>query len=187
MRLPVSADVLRAPVTGVNLMPGTLADQLGTEPTLLVFLRHFGCIFCRETVSELRRTCEGDAAFPKLLFFFQGSPTEGRAFLRRFWPQARAVADPDKSFYGAFGIGRGGLRQMFGPGVWSAARRARRKGLSQGARSGDIWMMPGVFLVDDAHIVWAHEYAHAGDQPDFECIPAAAGLVRSGDGPEPCP
>jgi len=152
---------------------------------LLIFLRHFGCIFCRETESELRRTCEADPRFPRLLFFFQGSPTEGRAFLRRYWPDARAIADPEKSFYSAFGIGRGGLRQMFGPGVWSAARRARNKGLSQGARSGDIWMMPGVFLVDDGHIVWAHEYSHAGDHPDFQCIPEAAGLVNPIGGFEP--
>lgn len=176
MHLPVPAEALQAPVNGVNLMPGTLGDQLGTETHLLIFLRHFGCIFCRETVSELRRTAEADAGFPRILFFFQGSPTEGRAFLRKYWQEACAVADPDKSLYAAFGIGRGGLRQMFGPGVWSAARRARKKGLSQGARSGDVWMMPGVFLVRARHIVWAHEYAHAGDQPDFECIPQAAGL-----------
>ncbi len=29
-------------VTGVNLRPGTLRDQLGPGRTLLVFLRHFG-------------------------------------------------------------------------------------------------------------------------------------------------
>ena len=34
--------ILDAPVEGVNLRPGTLHDQVGTEPTLLYFLRHFG-------------------------------------------------------------------------------------------------------------------------------------------------
>lgn len=29
-------------VSGRNLRPGSLADQCGPEPTLLVFLRHFG-------------------------------------------------------------------------------------------------------------------------------------------------
>ncbi len=33
---------LEAPVDGLNLRPGTLRDQLCDEPTLLVFLRHFG-------------------------------------------------------------------------------------------------------------------------------------------------
>lgn len=177
MHLPLSDAVLKRSVTGVNLAPGTLSDQLGAGPTLLVFLRHFGCIFCRETVTELRRTRASDPSFPEVLFFFQGTATAGRAFLRRYWPEARAVADPAKEIYAAFGIGRGGLRQLFGPAVWSAVRRARRKGLSQGRRAGDLWMMPGLFLVRDAAIVWAHEYAHAGDQPDFECIPSAAGIA----------
>ena len=33
---------LNAEVEGVNLRPGSLRDQLGAEPTLLYFLRHFG-------------------------------------------------------------------------------------------------------------------------------------------------
>ena len=39
--------ILKEPVAGVNLAPGPLGDQLGDGPTLLVCLRHFGCIFCR--------------------------------------------------------------------------------------------------------------------------------------------
>lgn len=30
------------PVTGLNLRPGTLGEQIGARPTLIVFLRHFG-------------------------------------------------------------------------------------------------------------------------------------------------
>ena len=84
-------DVLSAPVSGVNLLPGPLRSQLASEDTLLVFLRHFGCTFCRETVSELRACSEADPAYPQVLFFFMGTPREGRAFMRRYWPTARAV------------------------------------------------------------------------------------------------
>lgn len=38
----INSTILTTPVTGVNLRSGTLADQLGHEATLLVFLRHFG-------------------------------------------------------------------------------------------------------------------------------------------------
>ena len=94
-------------VSGLNLVPGTLRDQLGTEQTLLVFLRHFGCMFCRETLSDMRAVCESDPDFPAPLFFFQGTPTEGRAFLRRYWPALRAVSDPQAEFYEAFDIAQG--------------------------------------------------------------------------------
>jgi hypothetical protein len=38
----LSPDVLGLPVTGRGLRPGPLGAQLEGEPTLLVFLRHFG-------------------------------------------------------------------------------------------------------------------------------------------------
>ncbi len=170
----IPADVLDTSVRGVNLMPGSLRDQLGEETTLLVFLRYFGCGFCREMIAELRGIREGAADFPPVLFFFQGSPMEGRAFLRRYWPTVRAVSDPELEIYEAFGIGRGSLRELFGPGVWSARRRARAGGHRNGDRSGDLWRMPGVFLVRNDAVLWAHDFEHVGDLPDFASIPERA-------------
>lgn len=40
--LDLPATILDLPVEGVHLHPGPLRAQLGPEPTLLVFLRHFG-------------------------------------------------------------------------------------------------------------------------------------------------
>ena len=162
--------MLDAAVSGVNLAPGSLRDQLGSEPVLLVFLRHFGCIFCRETLADLRAVSEGDPGFPATIFFFQAKPIEGKAFLRRYWPQARAVADPEARFYEAFGVARGGLVEMFRPAVWSAKAEAEAKGHSNGPRSGDIWRMPGAFLVRGDRVLWAHEYRHAADHPDYARI-----------------
>ncbi len=172
----ISQEVLAEGVIGVNLMPGSLGDQLGGDPVLLVFLRHFGCIFCRETVADLRRVADADPDFPPVLFFFTATPTEGRAFLRRDWPGVRAVSDPDGHFYEALGITRGGFVRMFGPDVWAARRRAKGKGHEQGDRMGDIWRMPGMMLVQGDRIIWRHAYRHAGDLPDFEAVP------RTGNG-----
>lgn len=174
----IDPEVLGSVVTGVGLMPGSLADQLGEEPALLVFLRHFGCIFCRETVADLRAASEGRPGYPRVLFFYQGSPTEGRAFLRRYWPGASAVADPERRFYAAFGLERGSLWRMMAPGVWAGHRRAAAKGHTMGERSGDIWMMPGVFLVEKDGILWQHDFRHAGERPDWEGVPALLERLR---------
>lgn len=40
--LNIDSEIWQQPVQGVNLQPGTLADQLQPGPNLLVFLRHFG-------------------------------------------------------------------------------------------------------------------------------------------------
>ncbi len=167
----LSPEILDAPVVGVGLSPGSLRDQLSPNGSLLVFLRHFGCIFCRETVGDLRAAVQTNAEFPDVLFFFQGSPTEGRAFLRRDWPDARAVADPKSEMYERFGVRRAGFLEALGPSVISAARRARKKGYENGPRSGDIWRMPGVFGVHNERVIFAHYPRHAADHPDFDAIP----------------
>lgn len=172
--------VLEAPVSGVNLVPGRLRDQLGPAPTLLVFLRHLGCVFCRETVADLRAIAERDPGFPPVLFFTQSTSTELRAFLRRDWPGARAVADPEREFYAAFGVERMSPLGLLRPGLWQAERRARRKGHASGERVGDIWRMPGVFLVAGDRVLWSHEFRHAGDHPDWDRIPALASARTGG-------
>jgi len=178
---PLTEEVLEAPVTGLNLAPGRLRDQLGEEATLLVFLRHLGCIFCRETVADLRAITDREPAFPPVLLFTQSTPVELRAFLRRDWPTARAISDPERRFYAAFGIERMSPFGLLRPALWSAERRARAKGIEGGERSGDIWRMPGVFLARRRQIVWSHEFRHAGDHPDWARIPAlAAALVEPG-------
>jgi hypothetical protein len=171
--LPVRA--LDAAVTGVGIHPGTLRDQLGDDVSLLVFLRHFGCLFCREMISDLRSAAEADPDYPRILFFFQGTATEGRAFLRRYWPEARAVADPTLEFYDLFGIRQASLVEALGPRVLASRGRARAKGHESGARSGDIWRMPGLFAARGEKLLWQHTPRHAADHPDFLAIP---GLIR---------
>ena len=167
-------------VNGVNLMPGTLRDQLGDAPMLLVFLRHFGCPFCKETIARLRDASQRLAGYPPVLFFYQGSPTEGRAFMRRYWPEARAVADPDAVFYEGLGIGRGGLAQMFHPGVVPALVRAGLAGHLGGEGSGgDTRRMPGLFVTRGGTILWSYRARHQADHPDFERIPALAGIASA--------
>ena len=70
----------------------------GVHEPLLVFLRHFGCMFCREMVRDLRRISEAMPGFPPVLFFFQGTVEEGQSFFAQHWPQARApISLPSKT------------------------------------------------------------------------------------------
>jgi peroxiredoxin len=158
---------LESPVSGVNLAPGSFADQLSEAPTLLVFLRFFGCIFCRETVSDLRKLSEEREGFPNVLFVSEAGATEARAFVRRYWPNARVIADPKADLYAAFGVGKSILK-AFSPGVFSARRRALDKGHEVGALDGNAFRMPGAFLVRGSEIVWSHHFKHSADQPDFD-------------------
>jgi hypothetical protein len=173
----ISPEILRSTVAGLNLRDGTLADEIGSQPKLLVFLRHFGCMFCREMVRDLRRISESTAGFPPVLFFYQGTVEEGRHFFGQYWPEAHAIADEPKKFYTALGLRRATFGQMFGIQVWTCRMRAMAKGNFIGKAVGDPWIMPGVFLVQGSEVLWCHRFRHQGDHPDWLKIP---GMIPAG-------
>jgi hypothetical protein len=168
MRIPLQT--LDDSVAGVGLKPGTFRDQLWEGVTLVVFLRFFGCIFCRETIADLRKLVEEREDFPRVLFVAEAGTVETRAFLRRYWPAARSVSDPHGVLYDAFGVGRGFLK-TFGIGVFVARRRATAKGHEGGEVDGDVLRMPGVFLMRGEEVVWSHRFRHMADHPDFADLP----------------
>jgi hypothetical protein len=167
----IPLNILQSAVTGLNLRGGTLADEIGGKPSLLVFLRHFGCMFCREMVRDLRRITETTPDFPPVLFFYQGTVEEGQNFFGQYWPQARAVSDVPKTFYTAMGLRRATFGQMFGIQVWTCRLRAMSTGNFIGKAVGDPWIMPGVFLVQGSEMLWCHRFMHQGDHPDWSKIP----------------
>lgn len=167
--MQITTPTLETTVSGVNLAPGTLHDQLSESPTLIIFLRFFGCIFCRETVADLRQLSEKHEGFPAVLFVSEAGVTETRAFVRRYWPEAQVIADPEAALYAAFGVGRNVIK-TFSPGVFKARRRAVAKGHEGGSLDGNAFRMPGAFLVRGSEILWSHKFKHAADHPNFEQV-----------------
>ncbi|MEM9490289.1 MAG: hypothetical protein AAGC55_14180 [Myxococcota bacterium] len=167
-------------VWGHNLIGQTLSDQLSPGVTLLAFLRHAGCIFSREMVTDLHAAATQTRDYPEILFFHQGSLEDGEAFFSRVWPEARAVADSGLIFYRAFEIDQGSLRQLLGVRSLACSLRALAKGHTQGKAVGDLRIMPGLFAVrrsgdEIPAVIWRHHFRHAGDHPNFGDL---VGLVR---------
>lgn len=162
--------VLDLPIEGHNLPQTTLREQVSTQPTLLVFLRHFGCVFCRELVNDLRRITKEMPDYPPIIFFHQEDVDTAHEFFRKLWKEARSVADTEKIFYAAFGIEQANLRELAGPEVWMATLRAISKGNRIGKTTSDPRMMPGAFLMYGEEILWEYEFQHAGDHPDLRMV-----------------
>lgn len=99
-----------------------------------------------------------------------GEAEEGADFLESLWPGARGIADPDNHLYDTFQVGRGGLKEMFGPGAVACGIRATLKGNSIGRKHGDPWTLPVFVLMDGNSVVWRHDGAHAGDHPQWSEI-----------------
>ena len=80
-----------------------------------------------------------------------GSPEDGARFFEERWPEARAVSDPDRVLFDAFGLGRGSWLQLVGPRTWAAGFRARRHGV--GLPKGDPRVLAGSFAVKGAEVL----------------------------------
>lgn len=181
----IRPDVFKAPVVGLNLEPGGLADQLDDSRTLLVFLRHLGCPFTRQSVLELRELTAEDPAFPPVLFFHQSSVKRGNRFFERywpaafdpFWPRVRAIADPKREFFRAFQVPLGTPAELFGPRVWGTKIGAWSRGHYNGLPARGLLRMPGLCLVEGDLVLWRHRFRHAGDFPDFADMPLVAAAL----------
>ena len=167
--------LLERPIAGLRLKGATLMAQLDGRPAVLVFLRHFGCIFCREMVRDVRKEIEKNPAYPPVIFFFQGTVAQADTFFKTYYPEAVAVEDTALDFYRALGLKKGTAGQLLGLRSLGASLRALFKGNLQGKAVGDVTVMPGVFVVaGDGRVVWSHPASHAGDHPDFSAIPRQA-------------
>jgi len=111
------------------------------------------------------------------LFVTLGSAQATREFFAEFDSSARAVADPDKELYAAFGLARGTTTQLISPSVFAAGLRAMMKGNGIGVPVGDVRQLSGEFLMKDGAIRWSHRAEHTGDHPSLDEVARNAARI----------
>lgn len=150
-------------------------QSLSSErPTLVVFLRHLNCIYCRESLAELGRLREAiDEQGVAIALVHMGSEEEAEYLLSLFeLKHIERFSDPNRRLYQAFGLERATLGQLAGPASWVGMVRAGiRSQFLPGKKLqgivGDILQMPGVFLLNDGRIVGDFRPERADERPDY--------------------
>lgn len=160
-----------APDAALKKIDGTpvrLSDYWKQQPTLIVFLRHYGCIFCREHLYDLEKEYAAlKASGVQVIAIGQGTPEQTGEFCAGRGFSFDVLSDSGSSTYAAYGLGNGTLNQLFGAAVWMRGVEAVFKGHFIGKLVGNGFQMPGVFAVGtDGRITAAHYFEHAGDIPD---------------------
>ena len=123
----------------------------------------------------------GRPGFPDVLLVHLGTPEDGEEFFASRWPEARAVSDPNEELYEAFGLGRGGVKQLFGPKVFLAGVKAALDGHGIGKPVGNPLRMSGWFLIHVGEVRWTHVHEHAGAPRRYgELRSAMASLGKAG-------
>ena len=107
----------KEPLHQMNLNTGeTLFDYSLRQPVLLVFLRHFGCTFCREALADISKQRELiESQGSKIVFVHMTSTDIAERYFNRYGLDgAMHISDPECKFYAAFGLVKGNFTQLFG-------------------------------------------------------------------------
>lgn len=166
LSIPTETDAL----SRARTQTGKTVTELSHEnPVLLVFLRHAGCTFCRETLSDLARDrAEIESRGFRIALVHMGTPESFAAFAVFYGLDAvPAVSDPARVLYRALGLRRGSLGQLLGLGVWLRGTKAFFGGHGIGALQGDGTQMPGVFLIRNGKVEKRYLHRSAADRPDY--------------------
>jgi peroxiredoxin len=161
----IDSDLLNAYTSQTGETLGALAER----PLFLVFLRHFGCTFCREAVADLaekRRSIEAKGA--PLAFVHLGTEAKAQWFFKPYGMlDVPRFGDPEGRLYEVFGLLRAELRQYLNSESILRMLSAWFHGHFVGFPAGDIERMPGAFLIDRGRIQKSFRHKLVSDRPDY--------------------
>lgn len=167
------------PVLDLDGQEVRLGDLWSHRPAILVWLRHYGCVFCQEQTAEfLKRRADIERRGAALAFVGNGSPRFARGFRDEYCPGCTVLTDPRLDSYRAIGA-RSGLLNTLGPQAWGSALRAFRRGARQRGVQGHAFQQGGVLVVAPGdRLLYSHLSSAAGDHPSLDAILAAIPAAR---------
>jgi len=151
-----------------------LLDLSTQSPILLVFLRHFGCVFCKESlydVSTRRKKLESEGI--KIVLVHMADLDIADGYFKEFGLEnMEHVSDPECKNYAVFGLVKGSFSQLYGLKTWLRGFEvaATKPNLPNIIRIGDGLQMPGIFLLKDGNIVESFIHNSVADKPNYEAF-----------------
>lgn len=146
---------------------------LDEKPMLLVFLRHFGCAFTRETIHDVSKArVQLDRRGVRPVFVHMGSPERARPFFERFdLGLVERVSDPEMKLYQSpeFHLLKSTvLPHFFGAQAYlNLAKRALWRYGAGSSGKEDPTQLPGIFFLRDRAIYRAFRHKNLGDRIDY--------------------
>jgi peroxiredoxin len=124
-------------------LDGLWADRV----VVLVFVRHFGCIFCRQQMADIVALRERVASMGgDIVVIGPGTIEQARAFRSEQNAAVPILTDPTRAAYSAAGMRRG-LRTILTPRVLARGFAAHRRGFRQTGIAGDPLQQGGVLVM----------------------------------------
>jgi len=150
----------------------SLLELVDESPVLLIFLRHFACAFCAQTldrVSQVREQIAAKGARP--VFVHLGSPQRAKPYFDYYHlSDVERISNPDATLYQlpAFALSRTNPYLHFlNLTVWIGWLKGAMRKYGIGLIQEDAYQMPGVFFLRDRKIVRAFRHRTIADEPDY--------------------
>jgi thiol-disulfide isomerase/thioredoxin len=166
-------DEVGAALAAVRTESGaSLLELAEASPVLLVFLRHFGCSFCRKAISDVAELGgELRARGVRPVFVHLGPPELAKVYFEYYGiGDVERVSDPEGAVYRhpAFALPRQSvLWQVVSLAVWVGWLKGALFQHGIGKIQGDGQQMPGIFFLRGARIVRRFVYKTIADEPDY--------------------
>lgn len=157
----------------------SVAELSIKQPVLLVFLRHFGCTFCREALSDIaKHRSEIEDKGAKIVFVHMSDHKLAERYFQRYGLDGiDHISDSNCTYYTIFGLTKGNFTQIFGLQSWI---RGFQAGVinkhAVGPQLGDGFQMPGVFMLLNGEVMGSFVHKVVSDRPDYEQLVACCSI-----------
>lgn len=159
---------LHRPFSNLNSTLHALTEK---HVVMLVFLRDFQCLFCREALFDLRRQrAELEKRNTVLALAHLHAEEDVSDYLHRLHlGDVPRISDPGQELFHAFGLYEATLSQLFGasPVVRALSIRFRRLPTPPKLPRTSIRQMPGVFLLKTGKVIGGFVHDRISDRPDY--------------------
>ena len=151
----------------------SVLELLDETPVMLIFLRHFGCSFSRETIHDISKAKPDlDRRGVRPIFVHMGSPERARPFFQRFGlADVERVSDPEMKLYQApvFHLLKSTvLPHFFGAQAYlKLFKRTLWRYGAGGPGKEDPTQLPGIFFLKNRAIHRAFRHKNLGDRIDY--------------------
>jgi AhpC/TSA family len=150
----------------------SLLELAEASPVLLVFLRHFGCSFCRQAISDVADLRgELDQRGVRPVFVHLGTPERAKPFFDYYGiGDVERVSDPEAAVYRLpmFAISRiHPVLPLFQPAVWVGWLKGSLFKHGIGAIKEDGKQMQAIFFLKGPKIVREYRYKTIADEPNY--------------------
>lgn len=152
-----------------NEFPKDLYELSYQKKLIIVFLRHCGCTFTRETLEELKKSQDCLLENQELVIIHMGNNQQTIQWKKDYsLDKAIWIEDPDRNLYHASGLKRGSFSELFNLKLVKKGIKAFLKGHGVGPQDNDGFQMPGVFKLENGKLIELHKYQDVSDTPDFK-------------------